>query len=118
MSGLYGVALLAGISACGRCHWVWFARYHLAHLRAIRHLNVAAEEQDRLFAYFRSLTDGAKELRLNRNKRSSFYDDVLGRSIEIVRHERTFGMSLFIASAGWGNFLIYAFIGMVLFAGG
>ncbi|MEO9061198.1 MAG: cyclic peptide export ABC transporter [Nitrosospira sp.] len=89
--------------------------YHLAHLRAIRHLDNAAEEQDRLFGYFRSLTDGAKELRLNRDKRAAFYDGVLEKSIEIVRHERTFGMSLFIGSASWGNFLIYAFIGMVLF---
>jgi putative ATP-binding cassette transporter len=84
-------------------------------LRAIRHLDAAAEEQDRLFGYFRSLTDGAKELRLNRDKRRTFYDDVLGKSIETVRRERTFGMSLFIGSASWGNFLIYAFIGMVLF---
>jgi putative ATP-binding cassette transporter len=89
--------------------------YHLAHLRAIRHLDAAAEEQDRLFGYFRSLTDGAKELRLNRDKRRAFYDEVLGKSIETVRRERTFGMSLFIGSASWGNFLIYAFIGMVLF---
>ena len=89
--------------------------YHLAHLRAIRHLDIAAREQDNLFAYFRSLTDGAKELRLNRDKRSTFYDDVLQQSIEKVRKERTLGMSVFVASAGWGNFLIYAFIGMVLF---
>lgn len=89
--------------------------YHLAHLRAIRHLDIAAEEQDTLFAYFRSLTDGAKELRLNRDKRTTFYDEVLGRSIEKVRKERTLGMSIFVASASWGNFLIYAFIGMVLF---
>lgn len=89
--------------------------YHLAHLRAIRHLDIAAKEQDNLFAYFRSLTDGAKELRLNRDKRSAFYDDVLKQSIEKVRKERTFGMSIFVASASWGNFLIYAFIGMVLF---
>ncbi len=89
--------------------------YHLAHLRAIRHLNIAAKEQDNLFTYFRSLTDGAKELRLNRDKRTTFYDDVLKRSIEKVRKERTFGMSVFVASASWGNFLIYAFIGMVLF---
>ena len=89
--------------------------YHLAHLRALRHLTAAADEQDRLFAYFRSLTDGAKELRLNRAKRNAFYKGVLGRSIEVVRQERTHGMSLFIASASWGQFLIYAFIGMVLF---
>lgn len=89
--------------------------YHLAHLRAIRHLETAATEQDKLFAYFRSLTDGAKELRLNRDKRTTFYTDVLEQSIEKVRTERTFGMSIFVASAGWGNFLIYAFIGIVLF---
>src|SRR5688500_15924131 len=90
--------------------------YRLAHLRAIRHLNIAADEQDQLFSYFRSLTDGAKELRLNRHKRKAFYDDVLSSSIETVRRERTFGMSVFVASGGWAQFLLYAFIGMVLFA--
>ncbi|SEN51543.1 putative ATP-binding cassette transporter [Nitrosospira multiformis] len=90
--------------------------YHLAHLRAIRHLNIASEEQDRLFSYFRSLTDGAKELRLNNRKRKAFYEDVLSSSIETVRRERTFGMSVFVASGGWAQFLLYVFIGMVLFA--
>ncbi|ODT84212.1 MAG: peptide ABC transporter [Nitrosomonadales bacterium SCN 54-20] len=90
--------------------------YHLAHLRAIRHLNIASEEQDRLFSYFRSLTDGAKELRLNNRKRKAFYEEVLSGSIETVRRERTFGMSVFVASGGWAQFLLYAFIGMVLFA--
>lgn len=89
--------------------------YHIVHLRAIKHLDAAAKEQDRLFGYFRSLTDGAKELRLNRRKRVAFSDDVLGQSIEKVRRERTLGMSVFVASASWGNFLIYAFIGLVLF---
>jgi len=90
--------------------------YHLAHLRAIRHLNIASEEQDKLFSYFRSLTDGAKELRLNNRKRKAFYEDVLSDSIETVRRERTFGMSVFVASGGWAQFLLYVFIGMVLFA--
>lgn len=90
--------------------------YHLAHLRAIRHLNIASEEQDKLFSYFRSLTDGAKELRLNNRKRKAFYEDVLSGSIETVRRERTFGMSVFVASGGWAQFLLYVFIGMVLFA--
>lgn len=89
--------------------------YHFAHLRAIRHLGAASREQDRLFGYFRSLTDGAKELRLNQRKRAVFSDKVLGHSIETVRRERAFGLSIFVASASWGNFLIYAFIGLVLF---
>lgn len=89
--------------------------YHLAHLRAIRHLDVAAKEQDTLFDHFRSLMDGAKELRLHAGKRQRFADTVLGGSIETVRRERTFGMSVFLVSTAWGNFLIYAFIGLVLF---
>lgn len=89
--------------------------YHLAHLRAIGHLDVASREQDSLFEHFRAITDGAKELRLNRRKGAAFSRDVLGRSIETVRRERTLGMSIFVASASWGNFLIFAFIGLVLF---
>lgn len=90
--------------------------YHLAHLWAIRHLEAAAREQDRLFDHFRSLVDGAKELRLNLLKRLRFSGDVLAPSIETVRRERAFGMSVFVVSVAWGNFLTYAFIGLVLFA--
>ena len=89
--------------------------YHLAHLRAIRHLKQASTQQDRLYRHFRSLTEGAKELRLHAQKRHIFGDDVLGRSIDEVRRSRTLGMSIFVASASWGSFLIYAFIGLVLF---
>lgn len=89
--------------------------YHLAHMRAIRHLDVASKEQDKLFDHFRSLIDGAKELRLHAGKRRRFADTVLGGSIETVRRERAFGMSVFLVSTAWGNFLIYAFIGLVLF---
>ncbi|UXY15505.1 cyclic peptide export ABC transporter [Chitiniphilus purpureus] len=89
--------------------------YHLAHLRAIRHLNEASKEQDRLFGHFRSLIEGAKELRLHAGKRLRFAGGLLGASIETVRRERTRGMSIFAVSAAWGNFLVYAFIGLVLF---
>lgn len=89
--------------------------YHLAHLRAIHYLSRASAEQDRLFGHFRSLTEGAKELRLHAGKRRAFKEDVLGESIDAVRRSRALGMSIFVASASWGNFLIYAFIGLVLF---
>lgn len=91
------------------------AGYYLAHSRAMRHLRNASKIQDRLFGYFRSLTDGAKELRQNRAKRAQFATRVLGQTVEDVRRERTLGLSLFEAAVGWGNFLVYAFIGLVLF---
>jgi putative pyoverdin transport system ATP-binding/permease protein len=99
-------ALVIGLGSLG---------YHLAHLRAIRHLDTASKEQDLLFGHFRALIEGAKELRLNAVKRAQFSEKVLGESIEIVRRERTFGMSVFMLSAAWGNFLVFAFIGLVLF---
>lgn len=89
--------------------------YHLVHLRAIRYLHRASSEQDRLFGHFRALTDGAKELRLHRRKSRVFMDQILGESVEGVRRLRTYGMSLFVISTSWGQFLMYAFIGLVLF---
>ena len=89
--------------------------YHLVHLQAIRYLDQAATEQDHLFGHFRSLTEGAKELRLHAGKRRVFKDQVLGQSIDAVRRSRALGLSIFVASASWGNFLIYVFIGLALF---
>lgn len=90
--------------------------YHVAHLWAIRHLQAASQEQDKLFGHFRALMEGAKELRLHAPKRERFAQEVLGRSIDAVRDQRTRGMSIFLVSTAWGNFLIYGFIGLVLFA--
>ncbi|WP_347331915.1 cyclic peptide export ABC transporter [Marinimicrobium locisalis] len=89
--------------------------HYLAQLKAIEFLKKASHEQDRLFGHFRALTDGAKELRLNARKRRMFGNELLGQSIEEVRKNRTAGASIFMVSSRWGNFLIYAFIGLVLF---
>ncbi|MBO1255104.1 cyclic peptide export ABC transporter [Alteromonas sp. 5E99-2] len=90
--------------------------YHFVHLQAIKHLKVASVEQDNLFNCFDSLIYGAKELRLHKEKRHWFKEEVLGRSINTVRKARTKGMSMFVISVSWSNFLVYGFIGVVLFA--
>ncbi|ADJ63848.1 cyclic peptide export ABC transporter [Herbaspirillum seropedicae] len=113
---IYMATLSAQVFACAvLVIGLGAAGYHLAHLRAIRHLRQASGEQDRLFSHFRSMLDGAKELRLNGRKRRLFGREVLGQSIDRVRHERSLGMAIFVAATSWGNFLIYAFIGLVLF---
>lgn len=89
--------------------------HYLAQQKAMKFLKKASREHERLFGYFRALTDGAKELRLNAQKRHLFREELLGQSIEEVRKNRTAGASIFMASSRWGNFLIYAFIGLVLF---
>lgn len=91
------------------------AGYLVAQRHAAQHLVAASREQDRLFGYFRALTDGAKELRQNRRKRRVFASNVLATSIEDVRRHRMRGIVIFETAAGWGHFLIYAFVGLVLF---
>lgn len=90
--------------------------YHRVHLLALQDLRRASQEQVRLFGHFSALVEGAKELKLNRGKRRAFADDLLGESIETVRSARSRGMSLFCLSGGWGSFLIFTFIGAMLFA--
>lgn len=111
LATLSGYVFLAGgaVILCGSIGYCY------AYTKAIHHLHRASEMQDRLFGHFRSLTDGAKELRQNRRRRERFAADVLGRSIAQVSRERVIGMSIFEAAVGWGNFLIYGFIGLVLF---
>lgn len=89
--------------------------YHLVHVAALAHLRRASHAQGRLFEHFSALVAGAKELKMNRAKRGEFSEKLLADSIESVRSARTFGMSLFCLSAGWGSFLIFAFIGLTLF---
>ncbi|HYG35471.1 MAG TPA: ABC transporter transmembrane domain-containing protein, partial [Clostridia bacterium] len=47
--------------------------YRLMVARAFRSLNLAREEEDRLFGYFRALTEGIKELKLHRRRRKAFF---------------------------------------------
>jgi putative pyoverdin transport system ATP-binding/permease protein len=111
MAWLSASVFLAGMLVIG----LGSVGYHLAHRYAMGHLDTAAKEQDRLFGFFRSLVEGAKELRLNAGRRARFADSLLNEAIEVVRRERALGMSVFVASAAWGNFLVYGFIGLVLF---
>lgn len=90
--------------------------YHFANVRALRYLRSSALEHDRLAEHFRGLIEGAKELRLHRRKREVFAREVLGRSIDAVCEQRMRGMTIFLIATSWGHFLIYAFIGLVLFA--
>lgn len=89
--------------------------YHLGHMRALAHLERAASEQDRLFEHFGAMAGGAKELKLDRSKARAFAGRLLEPAIERLRRERTRGMSIFVAAASWGNLLIYALIGVLLF---
>jgi putative ATP-binding cassette transporter len=88
--------------------------YHLADMRALDALRRARDHEDDLFRHFRALFEGAKELKLHRERRRAF-GDVVSQSIANVRGSRTLGLRIYAAAASFGAFLFFVLIGSVLF---
>jgi putative ATP-binding cassette transporter len=70
--------------------------YRLLIRSGFRRLYQARDEQDRLYKHFRELTEGMKELKLHRDRRSTFYSEHIHGCTEryrSTRSERRFGLS-------------------------
>jgi putative pyoverdin transport system ATP-binding/permease protein len=91
-----------------------FGRY-FGTARASEHLRRARLAEDELYASFRGLFSGAKELKLHAERRRAFVRDVLSADVDLVMTERTRGDELHLASVHWGVLMFYAMIGGVLF---
>jgi putative ATP-binding cassette transporter len=102
--GAVGVFILVGA-----------ASYRLLIKNGFRYLVAARDEEDRLFGYFRALTEGIKELKLHRERRGVF----LSRNIESTtaayqRHNVKAEMH-FILAQNWSHFLFFTLVGLILF---
>jgi putative ATP-binding cassette transporter len=89
--------------------------YRLGDSKAIDSLNRAGREQDRLFQHFSSLFFGAKELKLNTGKADAFLTESIDPAIDAVSRHRTVAFSAYAMGVGWILFLVYIFIGAVVF---
>lgn len=90
--------------------------YQLAVRKAMRYLKMAREEADTLFAHFRAIIDGNKELKLNRLRREEFYHQDIKASASQVRRHNIAGQIVYTAATGFGRLLYFIFIGLILFA--
>lgn len=91
------------------------AGFRYAHTRAMFHLRSSRKREDDLVKHFRALFDGAKELKLHRERKRAFIDGTLETNVEAVRVQRTRGYMLYAAASSWGNCILFAFIGLTLF---
>jgi len=90
--------------------------YSLLSKGAYRSLNRAREEEDRLFGHFRALTEGVKELKLHRNRRSVFLArDIDSATAGFERHNIA-AENRFILAQHWSHLLFFALIGIMLFS--
>jgi putative ATP-binding cassette transporter len=88
--------------------------YRLMIARAFHWLNYARAEEDRLFGYFRALTEGIKELKLHRSRRGAFYRNI-HETTETYQQHNVAAETCFITAQNWNHLLYFALIGVLLF---
>ena len=83
--------------------------------RGFYSLNLAREEEDKLFGHFRGLTEGIKELKLHRNRRGVFLSQNIGAATQNFQRHNVAAESQFIIAQSWSHLLFYALVGLLLF---
>ncbi|NHZ80285.1 cyclic peptide export ABC transporter [Massilia sp. CCM 8695] len=91
------------------------ASFRFAQGRALHALTRSRQSGDELQKHFRALTDGAKELKLNQDKRDAFLARLLLPTLDDMRRHYVAGMSVLLTAESWGSLLFFVLVGLVLF---
>ncbi len=91
------------------------ASYSLPVFRTGRYFDRLRVETDAMFAHFRDLIYGGKELKLHRRRREAFVATDLVPTGEAMRRSQLIGNSVFTLANTWGNLLFFALLGALLF---
>jgi putative pyoverdin transport system ATP-binding/permease protein len=81
---------------------------------APRQMFLARGFQDSLFGHFRAVTQGTKELKLHRNRRSRFLSNMLELTASSQRRHMMNAAKYYATASGWGNFMFFCVIGFML----
>jgi putative pyoverdin transport system ATP-binding/permease protein len=89
--------------------------YRMLLLRAHGAIQASRESRDRLFGTFRTLIDGIKELKLNRDRREAFVRDEIDEATETLRRQNVGAIRQYLVADIWSQLLFFALIAMLLF---
>lgn len=89
--------------------------YRTAAARANHHFRLMREGYDLMFGAIRGLTEGLKELKLNRSRREEFVEKELDPPVKTIRDQAIRGNTIGQAATNGGQTLFFVFIGLVLF---
>lgn len=92
-----------------------FVTYSIPASMGFRLQQIARAKGDQLFQYFLALVEGAKELRLNRERRQDFMESQVKPLVSQVEQETVRSDDLVGAAGSWGLFLYTIAIGLLLF---
>jgi putative pyoverdin transport system ATP-binding/permease protein len=83
--------------------------------RSSKLMLLAREEQDRLFKHFRAITDGTKELKLNRDRRRTFLKKELKVTAQSSRDLRVTSLTVLAIASSLGELLLFVILGLLVF---
>ncbi|KVE34328.1 cyclic peptide transporter [Burkholderia sp. BDU5] len=86
----------------------------LARRVGIRRFGAARDAEDRLQKHYRSITDGAKELRLNSPRRRFVYGHELSGTIDAISRLRVRAANVFVSANAFGSLLFFFVVGLML----
>jgi putative ATP-binding cassette transporter len=89
--------------------------YRLLVASAYRRMNLARAEEDKLYGYFRALTEGIKELKLHRKRRIEFFARNIQTTTEAYQRHNVAAETQWTAAQSWSHLLYFALIGLILF---
>jgi putative ATP-binding cassette transporter len=87
--------------------------YQIPVIRAIRHFLRSRELYDHLVRDVRSLTEGTKELKMHRRRRSAFLGHMEQSALNLQRENRA-GFLVFTAAASWGQAIFFVVLGLLV----
>ncbi|MEZ2127922.1 MULTISPECIES: cyclic peptide export ABC transporter [unclassified Sinorhizobium] len=86
----------------------------LARRRGSAYYDEARSAQDDLYRHYRSITDGAKELRINRERRMHVHGIGLASTIDRIRDTKTKAFRIFMSANAADSALFFAAIGLIV----
>ncbi|MCC2641313.1 MAG: Cyclic peptide transporter [Nitrospira sp.] len=100
-----GVVILAILGLLG---------YRHLYNRVLRSSLAVRDAKGALFEHFRSLTEGMKELMLNRGRREMFVASDIRQAAEALRHHNLVATRQYLTTDSWTQVLFYGLIGVIL----
>jgi putative ATP-binding cassette transporter len=90
--------------------------YQLPMIKANSIFRQARTESDAMLEHFRALTQGTKELKLHRQRRQIYLEEILDGSAQSFRKHNLAALRLYNAAASWGQALVFVVIGLIIMA--
>lgn len=103
---LFGLLLVALVVGVGVQTW--------AQARGIRGFHKARDAEEQLHKAYRAISDGAKELRMHRERRAGMYGGQIAATVDRIREINWRAINTYVLATAFGSALFFLLIALIL----